>query len=251
MSPSTPRNANGNPPKAVLFDVYQTLLWVGPPPADAGLRWCGLWTETLGFAPRLSLEEVAAATASVIQRDHSAAKERGILFPEVFWPSVVRRAVPELSRLTEAALDQFLFRHAQLARTVKLMPGATEVLRPLSALGVPLGLASNAQPYTLRELDAAFADAGIARSPFRPDLVFWSYLHGYAKPDPHIFRALGARLLVEGIAAEEILMVGDREDNDIEPARAQGWRTWQLTPIPVAESTNAGDWQQLASYLSC
>ncbi len=251
MPLSTNKNSNGEPPKAILFDIYHTLLTVGPPPADAGLRWCGLWTETLGIAPRLSLEDVADATHKVIQGDHAAAKAIGIHFPEVFWPSVVRRAVPELNRLTEVALDRFLFRHAQLVHTVKLMPGAAEVLRPLSAQSVRLGLASNAQPYTLRELEFALAEAGLIRSLFRPDLEFWSFLHGYAKPDPHVFRALSARLLADGIAPHEILMVGDREDNDIEPARAQGWRTWELTPTPVAESANAGDWQQLSTHLGC
>jgi putative hydrolase of the HAD superfamily len=251
MPLSNTRNGDGEPPRAILFDVYQTLLSVGPPSADAGLRWCGLWTETLGSAPRLSLEHVAAATSTVIHADHAAARACGIPFPEVFWPSVVRRAVPELNRLTDPALDKFLFRHAQLLRTARLMPGVAEVVRPASAHGILLGLASNAQPYTIHELDWALSEAGLSRSLFRSDLVFWSYLHGYAKPDPHIFRAIGARLLAEGIAPWEILMVGDREDNDIEPARAQGWRTWQLTPTPVAESTNAGDWRQLADFLGC
>jgi putative hydrolase of the HAD superfamily len=251
MSLGAPKNTNGEFPKAILFDVYQTLLSVGPAPADAGLRWCGLWTETLGSAPRLSLEDVAAATDAVIRRDHANAKSRGIPFPEVYWPSIVRRAIPELNRLSESALDSFLYRHAQLVRTIRLMPGAAETLRPLAAQGFRLGLASNAQPYSIRELDKAFADAGLSRAIFRSDLVFWSYLHGYAKPDPHVFRALGSRLLAEGIEPHQILMVGDREDNDIDPAREQGWSTWQLTPTPVAESTDAGDWQQLGAQLGC
>ncbi len=251
MPQTTSTNAIVESPKVILFDVYQTLLAVGPPPADAGLRWCGLWTETLGFAPRGSLEDVAAATVKVIEIDHAGAKTRGIPFPEVFWPSIMRRALPELNRLTDDQLDTFLFRHAQLVRSIKLMPGAAEVLRPLSVQAIPLGLISNAQPYTLRELDSALADAGLARALFRPDLVFWSYLHGYAKPDPHVFRALSSCLLAEGVPPEAILMVGDREDNDIDPARAQGWRTWRLTPVPVSESADAGDWLQLAAHLGC
>jgi putative hydrolase of the HAD superfamily len=243
------KTTNNRRPQAILFDVYLTLLSVRPPPADASVRWRRLWTEALGSAPCLSLEDIANATSKVIQRDHADARARGILFPEVFWPSVMRRAVPELNPLADDALDSFLFHHAQLMHTVTLMPGAAEILRPLSARGIPLGLVSNAQPYTLHELELALADVGLSRFLFRPDLVFWSYLHGYAKPDPHVFRALGARLLAEGVAPEQILMVGDREDNDIDPARAQGWRTWQLTPTPVAESTDAGDWQQLGVHL--
>jgi FMN phosphatase YigB (HAD superfamily) len=41
-------------------------------------------------------------------------------------------------------------------------------------------------------------------------------------------------------------MVGDRLDNDIVPARACGWWTWQLLALPTQDGNNAGDWNQLA-----
>jgi FMN phosphatase YigB (HAD superfamily) len=37
-----------------------------------------------------------------------------------------------------------------------------------------------------------------------------------------------ARLAARGICPGEILMIGDRLDNDIAPARAQGWQAWQV-----------------------
>ena len=57
---------------------------------------------------------------------------------------------------------------------------------------------------------------------FDPELRFWSFENGFSKPDPHVFRILTARLEARGISPSETLMVGDRFDNDIEPARAHG-----------------------------
>ena len=87
---------------------------------------------------------------------------------------------------------------------------------------------------------------------FEPDLCFWSYRHGFSKPDPHVFRILTARLEARGLRPAEILMVGDRLDNDIEPARAHGWLTWRLaraaqTDVPPPA---AGDWVALRRWLA-
>jgi FMN phosphatase YigB (HAD superfamily) len=235
--------------RAVLIDVYQTLLEIGPPPADAGLRWCALWTEMLHLAPRLSLEDVGAATAEVIRRHHATARSFGITWPEVFWPDVMREAVPELCRLGEAPMDDFMFRHGQLQRSVRLMAGAVPVLRALADRRMVLGLVSNAQPYTLRELDAVLGEAGLGRSMFREEFSFWSFRNGFSKPDPHVFRSLGVRLGAEGIGPDQILMVGDRQDNDIDPARLQGWRTWRLTPGQSSDFPEAGSWEQLGQFL--
>ena len=72
--------------------------------------------------------------------------------------------------------------------------------------------------------------------------------HGFSKPDPHVFRLLSARLQARGIAAGDTLMVGDRLDNDIAPARAQGWRTWQLGAASGGET--GGDWAALGAFLA-
>ncbi len=155
--------------------------------------------------------------------------------------------LPELRRLVPGERDDFLFRHAQFMRTCRLMPGAAETLGLLRASGTPLGIASNAQPYTLRELEAALADAGLAPAIFTSALCIHSFDHGFSKPDPHVFRILAARLSVLGIASGETLMVGDRSDNDIGPARAQGWQTWRLESGAAGDAT--GDWTMLRRWL--
>jgi FMN phosphatase YigB (HAD superfamily) len=236
-------------PGAVLFDIYQTLLTVEAPPADAEMRWSGLWTEALGSAPRLSLVQVDKLTREVVDRHHAAARALGIAWPEVHWPDVMREAVSELGRLSGVALDAFLFGHAQLQRTVCLAQGAAALLRGLAERHVPLGLVSNAQAYTLQELDMALGQASMSRALFRSELCFLSFQNGYSKPDPHVFRSLGARLRTEGIGTDRILMVGDREDNDIAPARAQGWGTWRMTRGISKEYPEAGDFEQLGRFL--
>jgi putative hydrolase of the HAD superfamily len=220
--------------RAVIFDVYHTLLRLSPPPADAGARWARL-LESNGLDERLSMEEFAARCQSLIEREHANARAAGVANPEVVWSELTREALPALAHLSGENFQAFLLEHARLQRTVALMPGAPELVRALRERNLPLGIASNAQGYTLGELDDALLPAGFSRQIFDPALQFWSFQNGFSKPNPHVFRILGARLLARGIQPAEILMVGDRADNDIEPARAHGWRTWRVTDDPSPE----------------
>jgi putative hydrolase of the HAD superfamily len=249
--------------RAVIFDVYQTLLEVGPPPADADARWHALWARLPGNPPRPSLAAFTAECDAVIRREHALARERGVAWPEVCWPAVTVEAAPALRALDDRALDDWLFAQAQIGRTLRLSPGAGILLPRLLATGLALGLASNAQPYTWRELEEALQPIGLDRACFDPALCFWSFDHGFSKPDPHVFRFLSARLRARGIAPDATLMVGDRRDNDVEPARRAGWRAWHLKqagPVPApggpgeSSGTNpaelAGDWGALDRFLS-
>ena len=134
----------------------------------------------------------------------------------------------------------------QAGRTLRLADGAAECLRELNAKGVLLGIASNSQAYTLRELETALQGAGLNLSTFDRDVRFWSFENGFSKPDPHVFRILTARLEARGFSPAETLMVGDRLDNDIEPARAFGWQTWHL--VSKTQAGQAGNWRDLIAW---
>ena len=233
--------------RAVLFDIYGTLLEVSPAPADAAERWARLWQKMLGRPARLSLEQFAARCDELIAREHAAARAAGVPHPEVFWPDIVAEVVPELARFAAEVPDEFMFQQAQLWHTVRLMPGAAEALHALNRGAMRLGLASNSQPYTLRELADALAPVGLTRQIFTPALCFLSFEHGFSKPDPHVFGLLAARLRALDIQPAETLMVGDRLDNDVAPARAQGFRTWHLT----SEATQplGGPWPDLLKHI--
>jgi putative hydrolase of the HAD superfamily len=101
----------------------------------------------------------------------------------------------------------------------------------------------------LPELEAELAPSGMSVGMFHPTLRFLSFEHGFSKPDPHVFRFFSARLRTLDINVEETVVVGDRYNNDIEPAAAQGFQTWQLSTEP-AKSENSGNWKQLGEFLS-
>ena len=162
----------------------------------------------------------------------------------------MEEALPELGRLSESGRDEFLYRHARLQRTVRLAPGAGAVLAELVEKKALLGLASNCQPYTLRELDAALEAAHLTRAMFKPDLSFFSFAFGFSKPNAHVFRVLRARLQACNVRPGETLIVGDRPDNDIAPAQAHGFPTWLLSEDPSPDRQSGGDWSVLRRYLA-
>jgi FMN phosphatase YigB (HAD superfamily) len=177
-----------------------------------------------------------------ISEEHRKSRVRGIPHPEVDWPTVVTRALPDLDELLRVHLDEFLFQHAQLLRTIRTMPGCAEFFL-VHERGISLGIASNAQAYTLKELDIALRDGKLDRSIFQPDLTLWSFEHGFSKPDPHLFEILRARLQNRSIIASQTLMIGDRPDNDIVPARKTGWRTWLFSA--GGHGPDKGDWRSV------
>jgi FMN phosphatase YigB (HAD superfamily) len=229
--------------RAVIFDVYGTLLEVGPAKADADMRWQRLCRDMIHLEPRLSRLDFSEATGKVINRDHEAARARGTRWPEVHWPSVVAEVLPELAQLPRHEQEEFVYQQIQTGHTTRMRSETAAILRCLKGRPSLLGLASNAQAYTLRELQQALEAHGLAMDLFMPELCFWSFEHGFSKPDPHVFQILTARLADLGISPCDTLMVGDRLDNDIEPAKSYGWQTWQLG------AAADGDWASLRETL--
>ena len=95
-----------------------------------------------------------------------------------------------------------------------LYPGVPEILKALSRQ-FRLGVIANQSEGTEERL---------VRWRIRDcfPLVFASAEFGLSKPDPEIFRRA---ISMAGCDSENALMVGDRLDNDIGPAKSQGWRT--------------------------
>lgn len=209
--------------RAVIFDVYHTLLGVSDGPPDAEARWAACWASFFQTLPPLTLAEFDEKCRQVISADHASRHLSGERWPEVDWPSVVARAEPVLAGL-QGGLPAFLQAHAGLQRTTWAMPGALAFLDHLQQRGIHPGIASNAQAYTFGELQ----DAGIPLDRFPHEYCFWSFQHGFSKPDPRVFLQLTSQLAAHGVAPAEILMIGDRPDNDIAPAQAAGWQTWHF-----------------------
>jgi FMN phosphatase YigB (HAD superfamily) len=206
----------GGAVRAVICDIYGTLLHAGPPPEDAAERWRKGCQEIAGQC--VTLEEFDQRCAEAVKAQHAARRGGGEPFPEVDWPAVIRAAIPALDH-TRALLLSSL--HAACRRNCTAMPHAVEALALLRAAGIVVGIASNAQHYTRDEMTAA----GFALTDFHPRLSFLSGDHGFAKPSPRVFSFLTEQLAALGIAPHETLMIGDSVENDIAPAKAAGWRT--------------------------
>jgi HAD superfamily hydrolase (TIGR01549 family) len=233
---------------AVIFDVYGTLLDLGPAPSTAAADWENLYGQTWGRSAPMGRAAFSEQCRHAVACEHALAHARGIPYPEIIWPSIVAKVLPELAELSADARDEFLYQYARLTHEVSLNEDAAKLLPKLKDSGCTLGIASNAQAYTLRELDEALRDAQLAADQlFERDLFFWSYQHGFSKPDSHVFQILSARLEMRAVLPEQILMVGDRLDNDIEPAQRHGWKTWWINPQPVENV--GGPWKLLAQEL--
>ena len=92
-----------------------------------------------------------------------------------------------------------------------------DTIKCLQALGgkYHLGIIANQIPGAEKRLE----EKGIRRY---FDLVVSSAEEGVAKPDPGIFRIALTRA---GCAPEQAVMIGDRIDNDIVPAKKMGMKT--------------------------
>jgi putative hydrolase of the HAD superfamily len=93
--------------------------------------------------------------------------------------------------------------------------GIADVIAWLHGRGLLLGLAANQPASTLSVLD----ELGVGRY-FSHRQV--SGTHGFRKPDVRLFLACCDDL---GVAPEQCIMIGDRIDNDIAPARLLGMTT--------------------------
>lgn len=233
--------------RAVIFDVYGTLMQVGPPPTNAEELWQELFQEFFQTPPPLARLDFSVACNRAIMLRHNAARARGIAYPEILWPSIVAEVLPSFATLKPEQRTEFVFRQIQIGRTIKLMHSVAETLRWLAGKHCLLCIASNAQAYTLQELASALKAEGCKSDIFNKELCYWSYQNGFSKPDPHGYQMLRMRLEARGISPVETLMVGDRLDNDVAPARLIGFQTWHLkTDSPEKHS---GNWDKLREFL--
>jgi putative hydrolase of the HAD superfamily len=190
--------------RAVLFDIYGTLL-----SSAAG-----------ELHPNPALRDLIA-------RAHAASPHP---FPEVDIREIHAALHPNLAadEIEALAID-----HERHANPVSPMPGAADTLRQFATRGIPLGLISNAQFYTVpileETLGASLTELGIA-----PDLCCLSYLERRAKPDPYLFEVLRDRLADRGISAADAIHIGNDVRNDIDPARAAGFRTALFAGDPAS-----------------
>lgn len=183
-------------------------------------------------------------TDEALQRasDEAVASFAPDAYRAIIWSLAVRNEA-----VARAAYARFASEEARAARRterggIELRPGIVDVLRALQKDHLLLGLAANQPASIINDLDRA----GLAEL-FQHREV--SGHHGYGKPDVRLFLRACDDL---GVGPDQCVMVGDRVDNDIVPARTLGMatvllrtgrhraqqpRSWEEQPDTVAFNT--------------
>ena len=194
----------------VVCDIYGTLLHVAPGLSAPEQAWKEAWQRCVPASPFIDWEQMDQQLQAAVRAEHAQAAE----FHEVDWVKLFH-SLGANARLAR--------HHARLQRHCHLMPGAAEFIHHVE---LPLSLCSNSQAYTLMEIRLALRTAGLTLHRFDLQNSFLSFQHLTAKPNPVIWQLLEQKFAPTPPAA--LLMVGDRSDNDIDPARKAGWSTWKL-----------------------
>jgi HAD superfamily hydrolase (TIGR01509 family) len=111
-----------------------------------------------------------------------------------------------------------------VADRMKPLPGAIELLSEIRALGLRTIIASNTY---WRDADSYWDDFRMLGMASYLDAIVTSVDAGHLKPHPAVFEMA---MRVAGSPPERCVFIGNREENDIEPALALGMQTILVYP---------------------
>jgi putative hydrolase of the HAD superfamily len=224
--------------RAVLFDVYGTLFLSGSGEVGA-TRETVCRHAIAGALESLGARQDDKLAADGVHRyletideSHARSREQGIEHPEVNIVEIWRRVVAELScsgwldgrDWNDERLKRLAVEYEGRVNPVWPMPGIDECLADLSGRGLALGIVSNAQFYTPLLFGALLGKAAESLG-FDPELQFYSYRFGQAKPGLFLHRRAIDALARRGIPPGQTLYVGNDMLNDVWPAAGVGFRT--------------------------
>lgn len=211
--------------KCVLFDVYGTLFISGS--GDIGIakrdsqKIDQLKNLLLQFKIDQSPQSILKTFFEAIDQQHERKRTEGIDFPEVridqIWQQVLK--IDNLNRIRTFALEFEL-----IVNPVFPMPHLAKILTSCRKSNILMGIISNAQFYT-PFLFKWFLGADPEKLGFHPDLIFFSYKFGYAKPSTFLFQRAAEKLKQMDIPANAALYLGNDMLNDIYPAKQAGFQT--------------------------
>ncbi len=228
--------------KAVIFDIYGTLLISSSGDIDQASLSVENMVEALQ-AGGFGIDKEATETATFflkqlpekIKSNQQEIKQKGHPFPDIDIFKVWREMLEEaqkaglVSLSGEESLTDTIFIFELLSNKVFPMPGMKEVLTKLNNKGIPLGIVSNAQFYTpiLMNyfLTGKFTPAQDIEL-FAPELSVFSFKELRGKPDTALFHKVITVLRDKyGIGPTETIFVGNDMLKDIYTAKKAGMKT--------------------------
>ncbi|MCA9074905.1 MAG: HAD family hydrolase [Planctomycetaceae bacterium] len=225
--------------RAVLFDVYGTLVISGS--GDVGTT--DLDSRPQAFPEALSAvgvpfngagEEGVRLLTEVIAEHHRQSKSEGVEFPEVdireVWSDVLLAMVERDWVLADAVsghsidVSSLALEYEVRTNPTWPMPGAEACLDRLRQAGLLLGIVSNAQCFTPLLFDTQLGRS-LDEFGFDESSCVWSFEHKQAKPGTFLYERAKEAVAEQGIAAREVLFVGNDMLKDVWPASRVGFRT--------------------------
>jgi putative hydrolase of the HAD superfamily len=209
------------PPRAIFFDAVGTLIVPDPPAAavyaDVGRR----------YGNRLGVDAIGERFDAAFRAEEEVDRRNGLRTDEGREEQRWRRIVAAVLEVADGeACFRALWEHFSRPGAWRCLPDVGATLAELARRGYRLGLASN---YDRRLRSVA---AGLVE--LRP--VEWLVISsevGWRKPARPFFDAVVASA---GVAADQILFVGDDPVNDEEGARAAGMRSLLVGPCGQSRS---------------
>lgn len=236
-SQTQPKLKKINNIRAVLFDVYGTLLTtnvgansLSEPSVEFDQAIISaleasdfdIFDKKVPFS-RLYVEHVRA--------HYDIRHAEGITYPEINICDVWQDFLNELfasgtidGDLTERAIRRLIIRHECMVNPVWPQSGALECLRKLQDRNIAIGTISTAQFYTPITMEALFQNS-LETLGFKRPICIWSYEHRHRKPSAIMFQLCVEGLKALGISPEEAIYVGNDMVNDIIPANKVGLKT--------------------------
>jgi putative hydrolase of the HAD superfamily len=203
--------------RVIFFDAVGTVIFPEPSAAEVYA------SVAARYGSRLSLAEIGQRFRAAFQREEEFDLRNGLRTDEEReerrWRHIVAAVLDDVCD-GEACFRE-LFEHFSRPQAWVCAPDAGQTLAELARRGYRLGMASN-YDRRLRSVVAGLSE-------LRPlECLVISSEVGWRKPAPAFFAAVVRQA---GVAAEEILFVGDDPINDEEGARLTGLRTMLLDPL--------------------
>jgi len=224
----TPLNQSGKLDKkikCVLFDIYGTLFISDSGDIVAAKKVLQKTDKIEHLLEKFKIKRNAKTLLKdffeTIEKQHEKLKKKGIDFPEIeidkIWMHIIGNDNPERTRA-------FALEFELIFNPVYPMPNLKEVLMELKSRHITLGIISNAQFFTPYLFDW-FLESDLKHLGFEPNLIFFSYKFGYAKPSSFLFEVASSKLKEMNIPTDSVLYVGNDILNDIYPAQNTGFKT--------------------------
>lgn len=230
-----------SPVKAVIFDIYGTLIIS----ASGDIDQATLSVENMqkamqagGFSNTYHNDAYAFLVEQLpvkIKEQQEELKKLGHPYPDVdifkVWNEMFSAAEGKalLKRTGEESLSDVIMVFELLSNKVFPMPGMKEVLLQLKNKGIPLGIVSNAQFYTPIIMNYFITGEFSTKQEielFDPELSVYSYKELRAKPDIKLFDKINRTLKNKyNLQSNDAVFVGNDMLKDVYTAKNSGLQT--------------------------